>query len=225
MFAFAALLVLTGCDDNTELAQPIPPPIPMTVTAAESAQVKLSGSLDVVAVKNGTAEVAATLQVLDGELALNDQDAWTGASGKVEVALTSFDSLNPLRDERVRNLLLQVGLQPTAVFELTGVSGLPSEGIPVGGTATGNLSGQVTLAGVTQAVIIPVSIERQATQAWRITTVESVGLSLSSFGLQEESDALKEECKHESIADGVRVSFQVVASAAPPAPAKAPPGE
>jgi predicted component of type VI protein secretion system len=43
MFAFAALLVLTGCDDNTELAQPIPPPIPMTVTAAESAQVKQIG--------------------------------------------------------------------------------------------------------------------------------------------------------------------------------------
>ena len=159
MFSLSALLVLLACDNNTELAQPTPPPAPLEVSSAISAQVKLSGSLVVTSVKNGSMPVTATLQVLDGELALRDRDAWSGASGKVQVALTSFDSENVVRDDRVRKTLLQVVLHPLASFELTGVSGLPPDGIPVGSSGNGALSGQVTLAGATQAVQVPVTID------------------------------------------------------------------
>ncbi len=228
MFSLTALLVLTACDNNTELAQPTPPPSPLEVSSATPAQVKLSGSLDVTSVKNGSMPVTATLRVLDGELALRDRNAWSGASGQVQVALTSFDSNNEVRDDRVRETLLQVGLHPMASFELTGVSGLPPDGIPVGGSGTGALSGQVTLAGATQAVQVPVAINRRGEEAWDISTTEPVGLSLRGFGLQEQAETLRAECAHESIDDVVRINFNVTAAAAPSLPegqVEAPPAE
>jgi hypothetical protein len=223
MFSLAALLVLAACDNNTELAKPTPPPVPLEVSSATPAQVKLTGTLDVISVKNGSFPVASKLQVLDGELALRDRDAWSGASGKVEISLISFDSTNPVRDDRVRNTLLQVGLHPTASFELTGVSGLPADGIPVGSSGDGALSGHITLAGATQAVQVPVVISRTGAESWEIATAESVGLSLRGFGLQGQTEALRAECGHESIADVVHVDFQVTATAAPPpAPSSGP---
>ncbi|GEM_PF-2478172 len=228
MFSLAPLLLLLACDNNSELAQPATPPAPLEVSSATPAQVKLTGSLQVISIKNGTAPVAGTLQVLDGELALRDRDAWSGASGKVQIALTSFDSVNPLRDQRVRDILLQVPLHPTASFELTGVSGLPADGIAVGATGDGELSGQISLAGATQAVQVPVTIHRTGVEAWDVATAEPIGLSLRGFGLQNQVEALRVECAHESIDDVVKVGFQVTASAAqpaPPPPEEPPPAE
>lgn len=218
MLVLVALLALVGCDNNPELTQPTPPPAPLAVSSATPAQVKITGALEVTSIKDGTTPVIASMTVLDGELALRDKAAWSGASGKVEVALGSFDSANPLRDDRVSTILLRAGLYPTAVFELTGVSGLPGEGIPVGGSGDGALAGQITLAGAAQAVQVPVTISRTADEVWTVATRGTVGLSLRGFGLQDQADALKTECAHASIDDVVRIGFVVTAAAAPPAP-------
>ena len=225
MNALVALLIWFGCNNNTDLAKPSPSPKPLVVQSANAAQVKLSGTLEVVSIKNGSAPVSARMAVLDGELALRDRNAWTGASGKVEVGLKSFDSDNPLRDERVQNILLQAGVFPTATFELTGVSGLAGDGIEVGGSGNAALAGNVTLAGATQAIQAPVSIQRDGEETWTIRSNEPVAVSLKGFGLGEQAEALRAECAHESIDDVVKVGFQLVASRADPVPTTPEPSE
>ncbi len=217
------LFALVACDNNTELDKPTPPPTPLEVTSGVPAQVKVSGTLEVVAIKNGSAPVTGTLTLSDGELALRDRDAWSGASGKVEIALTSYDSKLELRDTRIKNTLLGVATAPTAAFELTGVSGLPADGIPVGQSGNGALAGQITLAGISQPIQVPVAITRTAEESWTVKTTEQVVLSLRGFGLEQETEALETECAHESIDDQVKVGFSVVAAAAPPAPSGEPP--
>ena len=216
MTGFLFLLALAGCENSPELAQPNPPPEPLAVVKAISAQVKLTGTATVVSVKNGDVEVPATLQVLDGELALRDREAWSGAAGRVDLDLSSFHSGEDLRDIRVKEVLLRVAQFPKATFELTGGSGLPADGIAVGSSGNGALAGQVSLAGMRQAVQVPVHVTRHGAESWTVETAEPVSLSLRGFGLSGPVEALRVVCEHESIADQIAVSFSVVAGSPPP---------
>ncbi len=218
MTAIILLLGFAGCDNNPELARPNPPPEPLAVTAAASSQVKVTGTATVVALKDGSVQVPGTLQVLDGELALRDRNAWSGASGRVDIGLDSFDSLDELRDTRIKDVLLRVAEFPKATFELTGVSGLPADGIAVGGSGNGALAGQVSLAGMRQSIQVPVTVTRSDEETWAVQSVEPVQLSLRGFGLARPVEALIALCQHESIADQVSVTFSIVAGAPPPPP-------
>ncbi len=222
------VLAISGCrgdpalpTSTTELEQAAPPPVEPGLPA----QVEVTGSATVSALKNGIVEVGGELRVQEGALSLENRDTWSGATGRVELALDSYDSGDLMRDSRVKSIFLRVEEFSTATFVLSEVTGLPAEGLAVGSRERASLVGEVTLAGQSQGVELPVVVTRTAADAWTLESRDPVPLSMDGFGLTETLEKLRTTCQHKSLGERMKVTISVEAAPPPPVPAPAdPPG-
>ncbi|MCO7273537.1 YceI family protein [Cellulosimicrobium cellulans] len=121
-----------------------------------------------VTVTGRTDEVTGSFTVADGAL--------TAATVEVDMASVATDE--PPRDAYFRGSALDVGTFPTATFALTEPADLPT------GTADVELTGDLTIHGVTR----PVTVEAQVgTTADGVQVVGSVPITFSDFDVQAPS--------------------------------------
>jgi polyisoprenoid-binding protein YceI len=99
-----------------------------------------------------TSAVTGTVQIEDGGGSI------TALSGSlIEVDLTTLQSDESRRNERIRTSALETNAFPTATFELTEDVDVPAA-IRDGETVTVDAAGELTLHGVTRTVTIPLQI-------------------------------------------------------------------
>jgi polyisoprenoid-binding protein YceI len=99
-----------------------------------------------------TSGVTGSVQIRD------DGSTIRALSGsKVEVDMSSIQSDESRRDDRMRTFALQTDTFPTATFTLTKGVVVPSR-IRKGGTVSVQATGELTLHGVTQSVTIPLEM-------------------------------------------------------------------
>ncbi|XOV88521.1 MAG: YceI family protein [Pseudomonadota bacterium] len=162
----------------------------------------VASSLTFASVKNGSIVEPHRFGSLSGNI---------DASGEavVTVALDSVDTLIPIRDERMRDLLFEVKQFPTATFRAKVEVSFHQTGA-VGTSSEFPLEGELTIHGVTIKTSVPVKINRVSTDRVQVLPVRPLILSVAQFGMGEGLEALRKIAGLESIGPAVPVSFLLV---------------
>ncbi|MFT4980013.1 MAG: hypothetical protein ACI8S6_005925 [Myxococcota bacterium] len=191
------------------------PPATLTpaATTAPRAQAALplkltSGSIELVQVKNGAAEVPAKFTDPTGTLSADGTDSF-------EIDLSTWDSEMEVRDARVRETFFHATEHPKATFEATSLTSadpsLPLDStLPVDATRAGVLKGELSLYSGKAQVEIPVSLSRPSLSEYHLNTEGAFQVSIESLGLNENLQALIVECAHESVHDSADGSFNLI---------------
>ena len=131
--------------------------------------------------------------------------------GSVEVVidLASVDTMIPIRDERMRELLFEVGRFPTARFDATVSAGDLLKVAP-GETAPLTVSGDLTLRAETLALDVEVLVARLSEGRMLVTTRQPVIVNAATLGLADGLEKLREIAGLPSISKAVPVSFVLV---------------
>lgn len=204
-------LALLACTTETPEAPVAPAPQakaePVPAPAASPLTLK-SGSINLVQLKNGSAEVPATFATPTGTLSPQ-------GSGEFEIDLGSWDSALELRDTRVRETFFHATEHPKATFKATALTPEKPEmplnsSIAVGASHKGVLKGELSLYSGSTSVEIPVSMAQSAPGEFTLSTPAPFQVSIEALGLNENLQALITECAHESVGDAVDVSFELV---------------
>lgn len=214
--ALASLGVACG---KTEHAAPAPakpsatarPKLARTAAAGERlADVDRSKlKLDMVKDKDFAQPVSATLALRDGRLTL---DGPNGASAKLTLDLTTFDSSIPLRNERVQKIFFETSGAGWDVAELTipklpdaAVASLKEKGRALHATVEGDLK----LHGRTAKVSVPVDATTGPDGTITVKSSVPFEVHVSDFGLTDNLKRLSSLCMHDSIEDAVKVEVAV----------------
>jgi polyisoprenoid-binding protein YceI len=122
---------------------------------------------------------------VSGTIALTSDGQLDPANSKITVDLTGLKSDASMRDQFVQRNTLQTSQYPNAVFVPTQVSGLASP-LPTSGSATFQLSGNLTVHGVTKPVTWTVSVTFNGQQiggkATAPFTITEFGMSIPKAG-------------------------------------------
>ena len=176
---------------------------------AEPSAWEVDGSVSVVTLKDGSAEVPGGFSEVSGTFDIQAVGRLHGVTGQAVVDLESWDSENPVRDERIERTFFGIAKNPTATFDITGIEGVPDGGLAPGGSAdTTVLVGTVTLNGAAVETRFPVVTTRYD-KGFSFVSSEPAVVSIESFGMGSQLDALIKECAHQSVADEVKVSVDV----------------
>lgn len=161
-----------------------------------------ASSVSFVTVKNGMVAEAHSFTSLSGTV--DDSGRAT-----VEVLLGSVDTMIPIRDERMRDMLFKVATFPVATFEtdvdLAGVTGLAE-----GSSTRIQLKGTLSLHGKSGEITAPVSVLRASGDTFVVTSEKSVLVNSTTFGLEAGVEALREVAGLASIAPVAPVNFHLV---------------
>ncbi len=162
----------------------------------------MASSLTFASVKNGSIVEPHLFGNLNGGV---------DASGAaiVTVALDSVDTLIPIRDERLRNMLFKVDQFPTATFRANVEVAFLQTG-QVGTSSELSLAGELTIHGVTIKTTVPVKINRVSADRVQVFPIRPMIISAASFGMTEGLEALREIAGLQSIGPVVPVSFLLV---------------
>ncbi|MCP4810448.1 MAG: YceI family protein [Proteobacteria bacterium] len=209
------LSLFLACGSAPE-AEPPPEPVaePAPAPKAVVATVAVSGSVGVASTKNKNEEdpgapVAGGFGQVSGELKVSDFAQLSGIDGAVVVPVSSWDSGNEVRDERLLRTFFEAEGNPQATFEFAAVRGLPEGGLVVGQPADATVDGRITLHGQTVDVSVPMSVTTYAAGHTKLLTETPIDLSIASFGLGDQLAALIVECGHASVEDAVQVTIDV----------------
>jgi polyisoprenoid-binding protein YceI len=122
---------------------------------------------------------------VSGTIALTADGQLDASASKITVDLSSLKSDESMRDAFVQRNTLQTSQYPTAVFEPTQVSGLSSP-LPTSGSATFQLTGNLTVHGVTKPASWTVSAQFDGQQvigkATAPFTITEFGMSIPKAG-------------------------------------------
>ncbi|MCB9758953.1 MAG: YceI family protein [Alphaproteobacteria bacterium] len=205
--AVLGLTVLFACTGEAPVeppAEPVAPPAPKAAT------LPVKGVVDVITVKNETAEVPGRIEGVSGSLQIADLDHWKGLDGTISVDLATWNSGLELRDNRVKETFFEVASHGTATYAVSGVKGNPAEPLAIGGApAEMTLEGQLTFHGATHPVSLPIKVARTAEQAFVVESSAPVKLDSDPFGLSEQREALRVLCAHDSLSAEVTLSVRV----------------
>ena len=193
-------ITLFAC--TTETAESPQPAAKAPVPEAPAAPIGMaleSGQIDLVQLKNGTAEVPATFATPKGTLNAD-------GTGSFEIDLSSWDSQLELRNSRVQELFFKAPEHPKATFMLTSSEGLKTD-IAVGESSMATLKGELSLYAGKTPVEIPATLTHNADGSFQLATTQPFQVSIESLGLNENLQVLMKVCAHESIGDAVDVSF------------------
>ena len=140
-------------------------------------------------------------------------DSLTGyvsAEGRaqVNIELDSVESLIPIRNERMREMLFETGSYPLAQLSAT-VDPAVLESVLESGVINTELPVKVKLHGMEQSVTARVAIVGD-TGGLRVIAAEPVLISAADFGLESGVEALREVAGLNVISTAVPVSFQLV---------------
>jgi polyisoprenoid-binding protein YceI len=127
---------------------------------------------------------------------------------RLDVMLTSVDTANPVRDERLKIYLFEVDRFSTASFEanleLDEIFAL-EEGVSLDFV----LGGIISLHGINRPLQTVVSVTRQADNRFLVETTEPISLDAGDFGLSSGLKQLREMADLVSINPAVDVNFKL----------------
>jgi polyisoprenoid-binding protein YceI len=127
-----------------------------------------------------TSEVTGTVEIDD------DGSSIAALAGSfIEIDLTTLESDESRRDDRIRTSGLQTDTYPTTTFELTDDIAVP-EAIRDGSTVKADAQGNLILHGVTRSVTIPLQIRLSGNSVEivgsQVITLSDYEIDVSAFG-------------------------------------------
>ena len=125
---------------------------------------------------------------------------------KVEIELASVDTLIPIRDERMQNLLFETNLFPTATFK-AGIDMDQVNALAVGGSMLLDVSGELTVRDTTIAIAPKLLVTRAASRTVIVNSLEPVLLNAGALDLSEGVEKLRVIAGLPSISGAVPVTF------------------
>jgi len=127
----------------------------------------------------------------------------------ITIELASINTLIPIRDERMQNLLFETNLFPEARLgaELD-IGGF--EALEPGGSATATIGFDLSMRGQSNSYQAEVRVTRLADNGIQATTLKPILVIANSFDLVRGVEALREIAGLPSISNTVPVSFTVV---------------
>lgn len=137
-----------------------------------------------------------------------DVEGAVGADGQaiVEVGLASVETGVPIRDERMRDMLFETAMYPSARLTLP-VDAAAVEALAVGAHLLLEADAMLDLHGMSGSVPVSVRITRIADGRWLATSEKPVIVNAASFGLTDGIEALRRIVDLQSIGAGVPVTF------------------
>ena len=126
----------------------------------------------------------------------------------ISIDLASVDTLIPIRDERMQNILFQTELFPVATFTATIDPGL-IDSLSVGNSQIVDVTGQLTIRDQVQTVTFKTLATRVKARAVLVTTVQPAILNAGSFALVDGVNQLKEIAGLPSISHAVPLTFTI----------------
>lgn len=124
-------------------------------------------------------EAVGTTSVVSGNIVLNAQGAALPEQSKIVIDLTTLQTDQARRDAYIKSNTLQTDQFPNAELVVSQVSGLPWP-LPTSGQATVQLTGDLTLHGVTR----PTTWEVRATMADRdLSGLAKTTVKMTDFGM------------------------------------------
>ena len=129
----------------------------------------------------------------------------TGALSVV-VQLASVDTLIPIRDERMQQMLFETNLFPTATFSAT-LDMAEVNDLPIGGSMVMDVTGQLTIRETSATVVPRVMITRFGESGVVVNTLEPLILNADVLGLSEGVEKLREVAGLPSISSAVPTTF------------------
>ena len=131
--------------------------------------------------------------------------------GSVELAinLASVDTLIPIRDERMRDLLFEVVAFPTATLTAS-VDLAQITSLAPGATLATALEGTLTVHGRANSLTAQITVARLSPTEVMVAAAEPVIVTAAGVGLSEGVEKLREIAGLPSISQAVPVSFVLV---------------
>lgn len=157
-------------------------------------------SLGFVSVKNARIAEGHTFEALSGRV--SDDGA------ELVIDLASVDTLIPIRNERMRELLFEVASFPTATFR-TAIDLEAMEDLPVGESRRMDVSGELALHGEVQPLTVTLLVSRTAPDRVGVATIRPIVISADAFALGGGVARLREVAGLDSITPMVPVSFSL----------------
>jgi len=152
-----------------------------------------------VSVKAGDAGEVHRFTQISGSLAAN-------GNATVTIELASVDTMIPLRDERMRDMLFETGIFPTAMLR-TGIDMAVLNAIEPGASSnmTANLS--LWLRDQTLALTAEIIVARLGDHRLMVSSRKPLIVNAASVDLADGIEALREVANLPSISKAVPVSF------------------
>lgn len=136
---------------------------------------------------------------------------YIGADGKVQLGidLDSVETLIPIRNERMRELLFDTAKFPAAKISAQ-VDPVILAATADGGVVTADLPITLSLHGIEQTLTAPVVVVREGDNRLRVLTSRPVLVNAVDFGLDSGITALREIAGLKAISVAVPVTLQLV---------------
>ena len=136
---------------------------------------------------------------------------YIGVDGKVQLGidLDSVETLVPIRNERMRELLFETAKFPAANISAQVDPVLLAAAVN-GGVVTADLPVTLSLHGIEQALTVPVVVVGEGDQRLRVLTARPVMVNAADFGLGAGVTALREIAGLKAISVAVPVTLQLV---------------
>jgi polyisoprenoid-binding protein YceI len=159
-------------------------------------------SVNFVSIKNGSVAEIHSFSSLVG---------YIGAEGNVRLGidLTSVETLVPIRNERMREMLFEVVKFPAANITAQ-VDPAIIAAAAEGGVVSADLPVTLSLHGQEQALTVPVVVVGEGDGRLRVFTSRPVIVNAADFGLDGGVTALREIVGLKSISTAVPVTLQLV---------------
>jgi polyisoprenoid-binding protein YceI len=155
-------------------------------------------SLGFVSVKNG--------RIVEGHQFTGLSGAVTAAGAELTIELATVDTLIPIRDERMRELLFAVVDFPQATFR-SAIDLAVVEALAVGESLHLDVAGELDLHGRVQPLNATVLVSRGAADRVTVATTRPVVISAEAFDLGAGIERLREIAGLEAITPMVPVTF------------------
>lgn len=136
---------------------------------------------------------------------------YVGEDGTVQVTieLASVETLIPIRNERMREMLFRTADFATATVSTQVDPGVLSE-VAAGGVVTTDIQVSLELHGESAELKVPVTVFSEQGEGLRVLSTRPVVVNAGDFGLASGVEALREVAGLDSIATAVPVSFHLV---------------
>jgi len=141
----------------------------------------------------------------------NSMVGFVGKDGRVQLAidLDSVETRIPIRNERMRELLFQTSLFPTANITAQ-VAPQVLAAIAGGGFVTTDITVMLSLHGAERELSVPVVVSGEEGGFMRVLTPRPVLVSVADFGLEDGVNALREIAGLNSISTAVPVTLHLL---------------
>ncbi len=157
-------------------------------------------SLNFISVKNNAIAESHSFGSLVG---------FVGETGNAQVTvnLDSVETLIPIRNERMREMLFDTAAFPTATASTRVDPGI-LQAVSDGGSVSAELSLKLTLHGLQKVVAAPVLVVGEG-DTLRVVTRRPILLSANDFGLERGIEALREVAGLKAISTAVPITFNL----------------